>query len=59
MIANTASFRELNCSEHFKIRGRGPWLAHLQEHVTLDLRVLSLGPILGVEITKKYLSKNL
>ena len=27
------------------------WLAQLMEHVTLDLRVMSLSPALGVEIT--------
>ena len=29
----------------------GVWLAHLVEHVTVDLRVVSLSPMLGVEIT--------
>ena len=29
----------------------GAWLAQSVEHVTLDLRVISLDPMLGVEIT--------
>jgi len=32
---------------------RGACLARLEEHATLDLRVLSLSPGMGVEITKK------
>ena len=32
---------------------RGAWLAQLGRHVTLDLRVVSLGPMLSVEVTKK------
>ena len=31
----------------------GAWLAHLVEHVTLDLGFLSLSPTLGVDITLK------
>ena len=30
---------------------RGMWLAQLVEHVTLDLGVVSLSPMLGIEIT--------
>ena len=30
---------------------RGTWLAQLEECVALDLRVVSLSPTLGVEIT--------
>ena len=30
----------------------GPGLAQLVEHVTLDLRVVSLSPMFGAEITK-------
>ena len=30
---------------------RGAWLAQSEEHVTLDLRVVSSSPTLGVEIT--------
>ena len=30
---------------------RGTWLAQLIEHVTLGLRVLSLSPMLGIEIS--------
>lgn len=29
----------------------GTWLAHLVEHVILDLRFLNSRPLLGVEIT--------
>ena len=29
----------------------GAWLAQLKEHVTLDLKVMSLSPMLGVEMT--------
>ena len=36
----------------FKMKGRVSWLAHREEHVTLDLRV-SLSPTLGIEITKE------
>ena len=32
---------------------RDTWLAQSEEHVTLDLRLMSLSPTLGVEITKK------
>ena len=36
----------------FKNRqNRGTWLAQLVEHVTLDLRVVSSSPMVGVEIT--------
>jgi len=31
----------------------GAWLAQSEEHVTLDLRVMSSSSALGVEITKK------
>ena len=31
----------------------GTWLAITVEHMILDLRVVSLSPTLGVEITKK------
>lgn len=29
----------------------GPWLAQSVEHVTLDVRVVSWSPMLGVEMT--------
>ena len=32
---------------------RGTWLAQWVEHVTLDLRVVSSSPMLGVELTEK------
>ena len=31
----------------------GAWLAQLEEYTTLDLVVMSLSPMLGIEITKK------
>ena len=31
----------------------GPWLVQSEEHTALDLGVISLSPVLGVEITKK------
>ena len=34
-----------------KVGSRGTWLAHLVQHVTLDLRVVSSRPTLGVGIT--------
>ena len=34
-------------------KGLGTWLVQLEEHVTLDLRVVSSSLVLGVEITKK------
>ena len=30
----------------------GPWWAQSEEHSTLDLRIMNLEPMLGVEITK-------
>ena len=33
------------------MKTRGTWLAQSLEHATLDLRVVSLSPMLGVEIT--------
>lgn len=33
------------------------WLAQSVEHLTLDLRVLSLRPILGIEIKKIFFEK--
>ena len=33
----------------------GTWLAQTVEHVTLDLKVMSLSPMLGVEITKNLI----
>ena len=27
----------------------GPWMAHLEEHVTLDLRVVNLSSTMGAE----------
>lgn len=38
---------------------QGTWLAQLEEDATPDLRVVSLRPTLGVEITKTNLKKNL
>ena len=35
---------------------QGAWLAQLVEHATLDLRVVSLNPMLDVEITLKIKS---
>lgn len=32
---------------------RGTWLSHLVEYATLDYRVMSLGPTLGVDTLKK------
>ena len=32
---------------------RGAWPAQLEEHATLDLRIVSLSPTLGVGITLK------
>lgn len=41
-----------NVVKRYKLlRIRGTWLALLEEHVILDLGVLSLIPTLGVEIT--------
>ena len=31
----------------------GIWLAQLEEHATLNLRVMSWSPILGVKVTKR------
>lgn len=36
--------------EHSEKDG-GAWLAQLERHASLDLRVVSLSPILGMEIT--------
>ena len=36
-----------------KCYSRGAWLAQLEEHVTLNLGVVSSSPTLGIEITKK------
>ena len=44
------------CSE--SVGWRGTWLAQSVERVTLDLRIVSLSPMLGVEVTLK-ISKNL
>ena len=33
------------------VKDGGAWLAQLEEHATLDLRVVSWSPMLGVEIT--------
>lgn len=30
--------------------GRGSWLAHSEEHATLDLWIVSSSPMLGIEI---------
>lgn len=30
---------------------RGTWLAQVVKHVTLDLRIMSLSPMVGVEVT--------
>ena len=38
-------------SEIKKLSHTGTWLAQLVERATLDLGVVSLGPMLGVEIT--------
>ena len=31
----------------------GAWMAQLGEHATLDLRVMRVNPVLGVEVTLK------
>ena len=36
-----------------KQASQGTWLAQLEGHAILDLRVVSLSPTLGVEITKE------
>ena len=36
----------------------GAWLAHSLEHATLDLRILTLGPTLGIELTLKKRKEN-
>lgn len=33
---------------------RRAWLAQTLEHATLDVRVVCLSPVLGVEITQQY-----
>ena len=44
--------RFLGKKEFFKIPiGWGTWLAQSVEHAILYLRVLSLSPVLGIEIT--------
>ena len=43
-------------SSNFKIfidHLRGTWLAHLVEHATLDLEIVSSSPTLGTEIALK------
>lgn len=37
--------------EKYHYRLGGPWLTQLVEHATLDLRVLSLSPVCGIEFT--------
>ena len=46
-------FKERKCHQKcLKIsRALGPWLAQWEKPVTLDLRVVSLNPTLGVEFT--------
>lgn len=42
------------CCRYKNVFGiRGAWLARLEEHVTLDHKVLSLSPMLGIERIKK------
>ena len=49
--------REGCFSKEKKKKPKGLWLAQSVEHVTFDLKVVSLSPTLGVEITlKKNLS---
>ena len=38
-------------TRYAKRQERGAWLVQLVEHETLDLKVMSSSPILGVEIT--------
>lgn len=39
------------CSKN--VSSVGAWLAHLEEHATLNFRVMSSSPTLGIDITKK------
>jgi len=41
--------KELKGIKRYKIWGT--WLSQLVEHMTLDLRIMSSGPTLGIEIT--------
>lgn len=36
----------------FTLKEGGAWLAQSEENVTLDLRVMSPSPMLGIEMTK-------
>ena len=52
VTVETSGRHHLNQVIKSKIRG-GAWLTQLEEHETLDLRVVSLSPMLSIEITKK------
>ena len=41
----------ISCATYLKLGSRGAWLAQSVGHVTLDLGVVSLSPMLGAEIT--------
>lgn len=43
----------------FRNLDRGTWLALSVEHATLDIRVMSLSPMLVLEITLKYFKGHL
>lgn len=46
------NLKNMGKKSHKKGEGEGcAWLAESREHATLDLRVLSLSPPIGVEIT--------
>lgn len=47
----------LNSPCDLQINFRGTWLAQVVEQVTLELRVVSLSPTLGIERTKKIKNK--
>ena len=48
----------LDCLLIFKSRAlEAAWLAQSVEHVTFDLRVVSLSPMFSIEITLKEMNK--
>ena len=49
-LGNFLSISEPHQSPHFKNQSGGTYVAQWEEHGTLDLRVVSLSPTLGVEI---------
>ena len=48
LLVGKSGWRTENSSK----RPGAPWLAQSEEHVTLDLRVVSLSPTLDVELLK-------